>query len=265
MAIDYDFDLTKDEAVLRTVDGITFHVAQDGLAKWIDSPNRIGLLALTTQRLLFCWEEGTFKKRQETVSIALSQIRSRDSKYQIIISMPKSFGGPFSMTVYALDQQYTFEIPLLKRMAIDDLVNAANEIAFGVSSKKSAASLVKGREGVKVGKALSGAFNSAKPVIKDAADAAKPFVPLAAEVVSVAFPGVRAISDALSEAASKSGKDVSLSSSENSGELASDAKAETVTKSEDSLDTLIKLKELLDGGILTQEEFDAKKRQLLGL
>ena len=265
MAMDYDFDLTKDEAVLRTVDGITFHVSQEGLAKWIDSPNRIGLLALTNQRLLFCWEEGTFKKHQESVSIALSQIRSRDNKLQIIISMPKSFGGPFSMTVYALDQQYTFEIPLLKRVAIDDLVNAANEIAFGASSKKSAVSSMKGREGVKVGKVLSGALNSAKPVIKDAADAAKPFVPLAAEVVSAAFPGVRAVSDVLSEAASKSGKDAGQSSSTNDVELASDAKTETVTKSEDPLDTLIKLKELLDGGILTQEEFDAKKRQLLGL
>ena len=27
----------------------------------------------------------------------------------------------------------------------------------------------------------------------------------------------------------------------------------------------VKLKELLDAGILTQEEFDAKKKQLLGL
>jgi len=28
---------------------------------------------------------------------------------------------------------------------------------------------------------------------------------------------------------------------------------------------LIKLKELMDAGILTQEEFDAKKKQLLGI
>lgn len=28
---------------------------------------------------------------------------------------------------------------------------------------------------------------------------------------------------------------------------------------------LVKLKDLLDGGIITQEEFDAKKRQILGL
>ena len=33
----------------------------------------------------------------------------------------------------------------------------------------------------------------------------------------------------------------------------------------DSLDELVKLKSLLDAGIITQEEFDAKKKQLLGL
>lgn len=34
---------------------------------------------------------------------------------------------------------------------------------------------------------------------------------------------------------------------------------------DDSLDQLKKLKELLDGGVITQEEFDAKKKQLLGV
>ena len=36
-------------------------------------------------------------------------------------------------------------------------------------------------------------------------------------------------------------------------------------KQHNDLDGLVKLKELLDGGIITQEEFDAKKKQLLGL
>ncbi|MBQ9850794.1 MAG: SHOCT domain-containing protein [Clostridia bacterium] len=36
-------------------------------------------------------------------------------------------------------------------------------------------------------------------------------------------------------------------------------------KKTDSSDDLIKLKELLDKEIITQEEFDAKKKQLLGL
>ena len=33
----------------------------------------------------------------------------------------------------------------------------------------------------------------------------------------------------------------------------------------DSLEEIVKLKSLLDAGIITQEEFDAKKKQLLGL
>ena len=39
----------------------------------------------------------------------------------------------------------------------------------------------------------------------------------------------------------------------------------STTPKGDSLDDLKKLKELLDAGVITQEEFDAKKKQLLGL
>jgi hypothetical protein len=35
--------------------------------------------------------------------------------------------------------------------------------------------------------------------------------------------------------------------------------------SNSNMDDLVKLKTLLDQGIITQEEFDAKKKQLLGL
>ncbi|MFD1471568.1 SHOCT domain-containing protein [Companilactobacillus mishanensis] len=40
---------------------------------------------------------------------------------------------------------------------------------------------------------------------------------------------------------------------------------ESNNSSTDSIDELPKLKKLLDAGILTQEEFDAKKKQILGL
>ncbi len=47
---------------------------------------------------------------------------------------------------------------------------------------------------------------------------------------------------------------------------ATDSKEETAPKSAtgDKLDRLIKLKDLLDKGILTQEEFEEKKKQILG-
>lgn len=41
--------------------------------------------------------------------------------------------------------------------------------------------------------------------------------------------------------------------------------ASTTTLTDEQVETLKKLKELVDMGILTQEEFDAKKKQLLGL
>ena len=40
---------------------------------------------------------------------------------------------------------------------------------------------------------------------------------------------------------------------------------QTEQKFSNQLDDIIKLKEMLDSGIITQEEFDAKKKQLLGL
>lgn len=43
------------------------------------------------------------------------------------------------------------------------------------------------------------------------------------------------------------------------------APAAAPTSVSEAADDLLKLKELLDAGILTQEEFDAKKKQLLGL
>ncbi len=39
----------------------------------------------------------------------------------------------------------------------------------------------------------------------------------------------------------------------------------TPTQSGDKLDDLKKLKDLLDNGIITQEEFETKKKQILGL
>lgn len=41
--------------------------------------------------------------------------------------------------------------------------------------------------------------------------------------------------------------------------------AQTVIQQNSAADELKKFKELLDSGIITQEEFDAKKKQLLGL
>lgn len=41
--------------------------------------------------------------------------------------------------------------------------------------------------------------------------------------------------------------------------------AESARTLEDQIEAVKKFKELLDAGILTQEEFDAKKREILGL
>ena len=47
--------------------------------------------------------------------------------------------------------------------------------------------------------------------------------------------------------------------------VARSANITTNTVEETDMDTLKKYKDLLDSGIITQEEFDAKKKQVLGL
>ncbi|MBR5773434.1 MAG: SHOCT domain-containing protein [Clostridia bacterium] len=41
--------------------------------------------------------------------------------------------------------------------------------------------------------------------------------------------------------------------------------ATTIAQTDNTADQLKKFKDLLDSGVITQEEFDAKKKQLLGL
>ncbi|HAH93581.1 MAG TPA: SHOCT domain-containing protein, partial [Dielma fastidiosa] len=49
-----------------------------------------------------------------------------------------------------------------------------------------------------------------------------------------------------------------------SSDLISDSKGESV-RNDDLTEQLRKYKSLLDDGIITQEEFDSKKKQILGL
>ena len=262
--MDFDYGLSNDEVVLGVVEDISFHAPSEGLAKLFDSPSKNGSFALTNQRLLFCWEEGALRKQQQTLSIPLSNIRENDQKLQIVLGSPKSFGGPFCMTVYSSDGQYAFDVPLLKKMPVEKLISSANELLFGPESKSP--SLLSGakRKTAKVGETISDAISSAKPAIQEAAEAAKPFVPLAAEVVSAAFPGVRAVSDALANTVGQEAK-TSRINVQNSDDEPADVPADSASSASDDLSILVKLKELLDSGILTQEEFDNKKKQLLGL
>lgn len=52
---------------------------------------------------------------------------------------------------------------------------------------------------------------------------------------------------------------------ENNEKVIENKVADASSKHIDNYDELIKLKELLDDGIITQEEFDTKKKEILGL
>lgn len=71
--------------------------------------------------------------------------------------------------------------------------------------------------------------------------------------------------DSLSYRLSKSNADTIISHLERIRELGSVTEEHVQNSSYSSADELLKFKQLLDSGIITQDEFDAKKKQLLGL
>lgn len=142
------------------------------------------------------------------------------------------------------------------------MIADANGLFIGVAEHKSDGACDAGRGHMK--EAIAGAVSSAKPILKDAADAAKPFVPLAAAVVSTAFPAASAVSDAVEKALGANKQGANAASDTEAGRMGM-VSAQTEGGMADGLDMLTKLKGLVDSGVITQEEFDAKKRQILGI
>lgn len=155
-----------------------------------------------------------------------------------------------------------FSIPILKMRQAEAFIAAANQIVFG--EQLSGGLQDKKLDAGHVRDTIAQAVSSAKPILKDAADAAKPFVPLAAAVVSTAFPAASGVSDAVAGVLS-GGKQGPVEGKAVDANQKADSATASQGDSNAQLDMLVKLKDLLDGGIITQEEFDAKKRQILGL
>lgn len=92
----YGYDLLHDEAEIRAIDDVSCCLeSSNGLAKLLDASSKVGSLILTNQRILFCWEEGTFRKRQQVLSVPLADIRSFNGELQIKIKPPKKARWPF--------------------------------------------------------------------------------------------------------------------------------------------------------------------------
>lgn len=262
--MDFKYNLAMDEAVVRSIEEVSLHEEATGVLGLRNSSRIKGSLVLTNKRLLFCWESGMLFSKQETIEVPLAQVKVFDGSLQLKVDYPRKVGGPLSLTVFTLDNQFVFEIPVLKKLKLDALIADANKIVLGEDAGKSSKEKAKPKT-LDVGKTVSHAVNAAKPVAQDAADVLKPFVPVAAAVVSTAFPAAGAVSDALGKALSNRGASTDRGGASSVESLPSSSGAESKDALNDQVEALTKLKSLLDEGILTQEEFDVKKRQILGL
>lgn len=167
---------------------------------------------------------------------------------------------------------------------IASFIGAAKPVADGVGGQVSEAfNVVKSEVAGATGQ-ISNIAETARPVAASAAKAAKPFAPLVAAamlpnnhasdlIVDMIGNNVAGGRDLQEGGRPQSGSvsiDDSADVERNAGEAdlmgSSDAPANDGNASIDQqIETLKKLKSLLDAGILTQEEFDAKKKEVMNL
>jgi len=134
------------------------------------------------------------------------------------------------------------------------------------------------------GKAVADAIERAKPMAAKAVEAAKPLVPMAAKLAMVPgrlgkvgmFAGMAAEAlgmmndtpqqQAQAQPGAAAGNPANPAASGAShAQPAQQPRGAAAASLDEQIEAVKKLKELLDAGILTQEEFDAKKRQIMGL
>lgn len=109
------YKLLEGEAEIHVIDGVSYKLEPSGgLSKLLNDSPVMGSLVLTSERLLFCWEEGTFRKRQEVFAIPLNDIRVFNGSLQLKLKMPQKLGGSLLLDVFQKEQTSEFAIPLLK-------------------------------------------------------------------------------------------------------------------------------------------------------
>ena len=237
-----------------------------------------GNLILTNKRVIFCWSSGIFASKQEEMSFPVGNIKVVNGLAQVKPAKSKREDSTYKLTFFLANRQETFYFP--NKTSISSIKNWVQEINLLLTGESRGwnpqdiglLDVARALETVKKGvteaaiaaKSTSDhVAESAIPIAKNAFEAAKPLIPVAAAAAS-AMP---------SPAGKLAGAVLgTIGSMKEHGDLASSAEQSSCPTEEaakDSLDAKIdqvkKLKELLDCGVLTQEEFDAKKRELLAL
>lgn len=269
--------LESDEGIL--VDHKASHPKQGrNLAQALFDTLDEGNLILTNKRVIFHWGSGLFAAQHEELSFPIDSIKVIDGLAQVKPAKSERADSSYQLTFFLTDHQETFYFPT-KTPASDvkTWIQEINRLLTGepvgwnphdvgfIDVARAFETVTKG-----VTKAAAAAKSttdqvaeSAIPIAKNAFEAAKPLIPVAAAAAS-AMP-----SPAGKFAGAVLGTIGSIGAQESTPDPAEKLSCPAIESSSDSLDAKIgqikKLKELLDCGVLTQEEFDSKKKELLGL
>lgn len=252
--------IMKDEEVGRQSGsmGVLRAIASGGVER--------GTLILTNRALVFSPDAGVFSKKEEDLRLPLNTIKVSNGVVQIRPAKPEVRDGDYRLTVYCAQSQYAFLFPPSLRFRLKKWVESVNEQVTGKKCGWNPEDLGL----IDVKKAVTSAIDSAKPVAQGIADVAKPLIPVAAAVASVTPGRTGKLAAAALGAIDTIGKKSAQHSGDIAEECPSKIEVSSVLRSpepsiDDQMNKLKKLKELVDCGILTEEEFAAKKREVLGL
>lgn len=256
-------NLDNDEVVLLQADDILLY-SGDKSGKGLLAPStHAGTLTLTNKKICFTYLTGVIKKTEELIEIDLSQIKVFDGVAQLKPAVLKERAGYVSLIAYLFNGEYEFDFPQRERKKLLEFANVLNKAITGVEGYWT----IEDVGGKSIAKTLRGAIGAATPVVSDLADAAKPLVPLAGEVMNANSSTTSGIFGVVADVIAKgigNGDDYSGESSEASV-LESQADSQSSLSLDEQIDAVQKVKELYDAGILSEEEFLVKKKQIMGL
>lgn len=258
--------LSANEVLIMKDEGVGRQSASMSILRAVASGGvERGTLILTNKSLIFSPDKSVFSKKGEDICLPLDTIKVSNGVAQIRPAKPDPREADYRLTVYCSDSQHIFLFPASLRLRLRKWVEGVNEQVVGMKCGWNPEDLGL----IDVKKVVTSAIDSAKPVAQGIADVAKPLIPVAAAVASVA-PGrtgkltaaALGAMDAIGGKESRGSIDVAT----HSVEIADESSVRTSEASiDDQVGELKKLKELVDCGILTEEEFSAKKRESLGL
>lgn len=276
--------LQVNEFIVAEIEGVSRSVSTGG--SLFGKSFVPGDFLLTNCNIIFVEKKtNPFAKEKDVFSCPIEQILTYCGMAQAQVSQSGGRKGNFHLTIYCRDSKEEFSFSYEDKQKLQQLVERINEIRMGTLDTYDPEKV---GFRLSVNKKIASAVRSAKPIAADLADISKPFVQVAAatstirtttsgRIVNKALDVVDTISDKVNKNSGMAQTtEAGLADQGSSPERAfgqdmtpentefSESQESTMTFDE-QIDALKKLKELVDAGVLTQDEFNTKKKNIMGL